>query len=310
MLAQMAQGSTKFDWNGIQVFQTLLECSSFKEAGKRLGVDASTVGRRLDALESAVGVPLFERSRGGVVPTDNARALVPAAQRFAQAAVGFAHATGALEERPAGEVRITAPTPVANHLLAPLLPELHERYPDLRIIIDTTESITDLDLHRADLALRGSGTVTGLPGGETLLARKLWSNPCVPVANTAYAAELETLTDLADARWVTFGERTSGFRWARMVLDHVPESRIVLRTDDTSTLLSAIACGVGASWINRSLCTGDLVEIPLGPAVAPLISVDEELWLVCHRGLRRAPRVEVVWSFLLGRMKEPALEKA
>jgi DNA-binding transcriptional LysR family regulator len=282
------------------VFLTLLEVASFKAASAHLGVNSSTVGRRLDALEAVLGVKLFERSRSGVVATDAARTLEPAARHFGRAAAAFEHATGTLESEPAGRVVISAPMPVANHLLVPVLTELEGHYPDLQVVVDTSNAFVDLDKHEADLALRGSGTREALRGGGTLLARRLWRSSCVPVASTAYAAELGTLADLDAARWVTFGDRNAGLRWARRVLDNVSPGSIVMRSDDASTVLAATVAGVGATWVTRPFCGLGLVELPLTSDLQPLISEDdEELWLVVHRSLRDVPRVAAVWSFLL-----------
>lgn len=287
----------------MQVMLALLEAGSFKGAAKKLGVDASTVGRRLDALERALGVQLFERSRAGVLPTASARALAPAAREFVQAAASFAHATSGLEEKPAGEVRVAAAAPIATHVLMPVIPELGELYPELTVSVEPDLSLTDLDGHAADLALRGSGVESGLPGGENLVARKLWSGPCVPVASKAYRAELGPLSELSDARWLTYGRQHAGLRWAKMVLDNVPASRIVLRTDDTNTLIAAVAAGVGASWMSRLMCNDEIVELSLSDKLSHLEGPEEELWIVAHRGLRHVPRVDAVWSFLVDRLR-------
>jgi DNA-binding transcriptional LysR family regulator len=237
-----------------------------------------------------------------VLPTASARALAPAAREFAQAAASFAQATSVLEEKPTGAVRIAAAAPVATHLLMPIIPGLIERYPELSINLEPDLSLTDLDGHAADLALRGSGVESGLPGGENLLARKLWSGPCVPVASKSYAAQLGTLDDLSDARWLTYGRQYAGLRWAKMVLDNVPPSRIVLRTDDTNTLIAAVSAGVGASWMSRLMCGDEIVEVRLSEQLSHLEGPDEELWIVTHRGLRHVPRVDAVWSFLIDRL--------
>jgi len=292
-------------WNDVQVLLTLLETRSLKGAAKRLDVDSSTVGRRLDALEQALGVQLFERSRAGVLPTASAQALAPSARRFADAAASFAHATTALEDRPTGEVRIAAPAPIASNHLVPLLPGLRARFPELSFDIDPGLSVTNLDKHAADLALRGNGLESGLPGGENLLARKLWSGPCIPVASEAYAAELGTLDDLGDARWVTYGPRHADLRWAKMVLDHVPPAQIVMRSDDTQTLLSAVAHGVGASWMNRLMCVSGIVELPLAPKLDYVEGTDEQMWIIAHRSLRHVPRVDAVWNYLVEHLYAP-----
>lgn len=288
------------------MFLALLEAASFREAGEALGVNASTVGRRLDALEASLGVRLFERTRGGVAPTAAAERLAPAALHFARAASAFSHATSAIETEPVGRVVISAPTGIANRVLVPVLPALVARFPRLQVVVDTNNAFADLDRKEADLALRAATAGAGLRGGQNLVARRLMGpSPVVPVTSPAYAEELGQLDDLARARWVTFGERTAGFGWARRVLDHVPPDRIVLRSDEASTVFRAAEAGLGATFVTRIFADERLVEVPLGPGLrSDDASDEEELWLVGHRALREVPRVAAVWNLLVERLAD------
>jgi DNA-binding transcriptional LysR family regulator len=107
-----------------QVLLALLRARSFSGAGVRLGVNASTVSRRLDALEAALGVHLFDRTPDGVLPTAAAEELGPHAEAMERAAAGLALAAQGREALPEGEVRLTAPPGVAEFLIAPALPRL------------------------------------------------------------------------------------------------------------------------------------------------------------------------------------------
>lgn len=288
------------NWDDVRVFAALLESSNFRAAARRLGINASTCARRLDSLEAALGVRLFERSRAGITPTGAAEVLSPAVAMFRRAALSLTRAATALEEQPEGEVVISAPSAVATMLLVPRLGALMARYPKLRITVDTNNAFADLDAHDADLALRGAPGPGRLRGGETVVARLLARAPAVPVANPSYASQLGEVRDLSAVRWATFGRELAEVSWARKVLDHVPADAIVVRSDDAHTVFAAVHSGLAATWMTRVFTGSEtLVELPLGPELRPLVADDEELWLVVHRALREVPRVAAVWSFLL-----------
>jgi len=292
-------GVDELSWDDVRVFLAVFETRTLKAAAARLGVNATTVGRRLDALEAALDARLFLRSRAGIEPTAAAEQLVPAALEVARAAAGFAQRSRGLSRSPEGEVTLSAPTGIANLLLVPLLPGLLARHPELRVHVDTNDAYADLDALEADLALRGSSVRGALPGGD-LVARQLGAAPSVPLATPEYARTLGTVDDLSAVRWVTFGPRMDGNPWARKVVGQVPESSIVVRSDDPNTVFAAARAGLGATWMTRPFASlVGLVEIPLAPKLAHLVEGADQLWLVGHRNLRDVPRVAAVWDYLV-----------
>jgi DNA-binding transcriptional LysR family regulator len=124
-------------------------------------VNASTVSRRLDALERAVGAHLFDRTLDGVLPTAAAEALGPHAEAMERAASGFALAAQDREVAAEGEVRLTAPPGLAQYLVAPALPRLFHRPSRLRLHVDASVAYADLTRREADLALRMTRPTAG-----------------------------------------------------------------------------------------------------------------------------------------------------
>src|SRR3954462_7302869 len=111
-----------FSWDDVRIFLALFRARTLSSAAVRLGVNASTVGRRLDALEGALGARLFDRTPDGVAPTAPAEELAPHAEALERTAAGFAMAAAGREAEVEGTVRITAVPGVAEDLLAPALP--------------------------------------------------------------------------------------------------------------------------------------------------------------------------------------------
>ncbi len=287
----------EFDWDDARVLLALFRSRTLRGAASALRVNASTIGRRLEALEQALAARLFDRTQDGVLPTAAAEQLIAHAERIEQAALGLASAAEGFEREPEGVVRITAPPGVADHFVAPALPKLLERYPQLRVELDASIGYSDLTRREADLALRTTRPSTG-----DLLAIKLTEEPDVILGAPDYVRELGSLRSYADARWLTWGHDLALLPTTRWVLERVHESSIVLRTSSINALLGAAEAGLGLALLSRSYAQ----LRPLVPAlVAPKLAADVgslptlELWLVGHRALREVPRVAAVWDFVL-----------
>lgn len=295
-------------WDDAKVLLALLQGRSLARAGARLGVNASTVSRRLDALEAAVGAHLFDRTPDGVLPTALAEALGPHAEAMERAAAGLALAAEGREQAPEGEVRLTAPPGVAEFLVAPALPRLARRHPRLRLVLDASVAYADLTRREADLALR-----TTRPSSGDLLVKKLGDVLGGVYGARRYAAEVGPLRRLEDARWITWGDDLGHLAPARLLADRVPADRLVLRTSHMGAQVAAAAAGLGLLLCDRhTAASAGLVEIPLAPALRRALPplTGGALWLAFHRALRDVPRVAAVREFLEETAREAGLAPA
>jgi DNA-binding transcriptional LysR family regulator len=283
-------------WDDAQVLLALLQARSFSGAGARLGVNASTASRRLDALEAALGAHLFDRTPDGVLATAAAEALAPHAEAMERAAADLALAAQGREALAEGEVRLTAPPGVAEFLVAPALPRLLRRHPGLRVALDASVAYADLTRREADLALR-----TARPTSGDLVAKKLGDAWGAVYGAPAYVAELGTLRHLDEARWIDWGPDLAHLPAAQLVASRVPEAAVALRTSHMGTQLAAAAAGVGVLLVDHHTArTCGLAEVPLSPALRRSLPPlhGGALWLVVHRALREIPRISAVWAFL------------
>ena len=286
----------KLRWDDAKVLLVLLQTRSLSRAGAKLGLNASTISRRLDALEASMGAHLFDRTPDGVLPTAIAEALGPHAEAMERAASGLALAAQGREIEPEGEVRLTAPPGVAQFLVAPALPRLFRSYARLRVSLDASVAYADLTRREADLALR-----TVRPTAGDLLVKKLGDVTGGVYGAPHYAAELGTLRRLDEARWINWSEDLAHLAPAQLVAERVPAARIVLRTSHMGTQLAAASAGIGVLLCDpHTARVCGLVEIPLSPALRRSLppGAGGALWLVVHRALRDVPRIAVVWSFL------------
>jgi DNA-binding transcriptional LysR family regulator len=141
------------EWDDVRVLLALLRARNLNEAGTRLGVDRSTISRRLGALEKNLGARLFTRTREGLRPTAAVERLRPHAERMELEAAALAHAAVATEPV-SGVVRVATTEALGAFLVAEGLLGVREQHPELVVEILGGNRPVDLARGEADLAVR------------------------------------------------------------------------------------------------------------------------------------------------------------
>jgi DNA-binding transcriptional LysR family regulator len=296
------KAAEKLPWDDVRLFLALCRSRTVGEAAAALGVDASTVSRRLTALEAALSTTLFDRGRDGIARTQGAEDLMPVAEEIEGAMARFATEAEGLERLVSGLVRIACPPDVAEVFVAPLVPELRANHPALRIEIDPGETVLDLTRREADLALR-----TVRPARGDLVVTRLLTVRWVLVAAPEVARAAGTLRAWSDAPWVTWGERLSSTPPARWFATHARDAEPVVRTDSLMLQLALVRKGVGVALVPEpSMEHYGLVPVKTSAALRDAASEwpSDQLFLVTHRALRQVPRVRVVWDLIVARVAE------
>ncbi|MFO0630825.1 MAG: LysR family transcriptional regulator [Polyangiales bacterium] len=142
------------DWRDLALLLALRRAGSLAGAAKALGVDATTVGRRVRVLEAAVGAPLMTRKDRAVSLTEVGEALVAVAEATERGVTEVRRRVALEREAPRGVVRLTTMEVLASRFVAPALPKLLRAHPGLLLEIDTSPKIRDLARGEADIALR------------------------------------------------------------------------------------------------------------------------------------------------------------
>ena len=289
------------DWEQIRLFLSIARERSLAGAAGRLGLDVSTVSRRLDRLEERIGAPLFDRTREGTAPTALAEQLVAYAEEMEVSAARFAASGAMVETEVEGTVRMTVLPGLADVFVAPRLAELHRRYPRLVVELDASVGYADLTRREADLAVR-----TVRPASGDLVSVKLVTVDALPMASPAYARSLGALKRMEDARWIAWGPDLAHLPDAAWLRAHGPDVVPVLRTSHFASQLAAARAGLGVVVASAPFARTGLAEVAharsLDAAWAALPS--GTLWLVGHRALRQVPRIAAVWDFVIEAIRE------
>ncbi len=273
------------DWEGLRI-------------SRRLGISVATAARRIDALEKALGLRLFDRSPDGIVLTTHGRALEARATPAVAAIADIDRLAAALRSGAWPDpIRVSATEPVIAEILAPSLPVLLTRAPELKLELSVSTEVVSLAAREAELAIR-----LARPSGDSLIARRLPDVAFGLFAAHTYLAGRRP-ADLVLSRERLLGYDMSYGRIAEIAwLEEAGRAgALTMITSSTRALLTATRAGAGLALLPRFLVRGapELIEIP-SPRPLPRRSP----WLVWHRDLARARPLRVVRDWIVAAFRD------
>lgn len=284
-----------FDWNDLKYLLALAQEGSTLGAARALGVDQSTVQRRLVELERRLGLELARREREGYRLTDTGRALLAQAERVREAILAFEHQVSLARDSATGVVRVTCPEPLAIRLSrSELIERFHARHPGLRVDFVLSDRYLDLTKGEADIALRSGDTDHG-----DLIGRKIGDSLWALYASRRYLERHERPASIAELEahdLVGFDASMAQHRAAVWLRAVAPESRIVARNNSVLGVLSSAKAGLGLAPLPTAIADAeeDLVRV-LGP-------IDDltRIWrILTTRELRRQARVATFFDYVV-----------
>jgi len=160
--------SEKWNWDHLRYFLALANNGTLLAAGRELNVSHTTVSRRIKAFESSLQTRLFEHSSTGYRLTDTGLDLLGQATQLKPSLDTVSRSIGGSDAEIAGNVMITTTDSIAFHLMPPLLKELTDRYPDLRISLFMGSQESNVQNREADIAIR-----TCKEPPDTLIGRRI-----------------------------------------------------------------------------------------------------------------------------------------
>ncbi len=175
-----------FEWGDLRHFLAVARSGSTLSAAKILGVNQTTVARRIAALEESLGEKLFDRAAGGYRLTEVGSAMVQNAERVEAEVDSFSRMVAQRSRKLLGMIRVTTNDVLADCLLTPWLPEFTQRFPVVQVETIITDRRLDISRGEADIALRAGRSKVE---GEGLVVRRLATGRWGVYASKAYAAE-------------------------------------------------------------------------------------------------------------------------
>lgn len=282
------------DWNDIRIFLAVASEGSTLAASKKLNINQTTVGRRMLALETALGLTLFERGTRGYSLTSQGSALIDVAKSMKESAENILVRADHLGRTSVGKIRVTAAHASMTHWVLPLISEFRKSNPDIHFETNAAERYVSLENGEADVAIRAADNIEG----DTLIIRKLPSVRWGIYCSKAYQAANRmprSVDDLINHPVLSYPElMIEGVKLMKWLESYVDRAKIVNTVDSVITM-------------SASLRTEDAVGVlPCveGDQVADLVPcfTDKELvsglWLVASKEAYQEPRVRKFMTFI------------
>ena len=290
-----------FDWNDLPYFLAVADQGNLNRAASVLGVNHSTVFRRINGMEKRLGVRLFERLSEGYALTAEGAEVLESAREADHAIHRLQRSVAGRDAALSGQVRMTAAPDLARRYVAPALAAFALEHPGIRVELATSHTDYDLSRREADLALRA----TSRPP-DHLVGRRVLSMPWRVYGSEAYLAEHGRPESMAElGRHALIGS-DQGF--ARVPVfgrlrERFPPERFAATANDLATMEALAAAGLGLALLPADLGDAGLVALfPVEPAYA------SEIWILTHPDLRQVPRIRALSRFLFEFLRaEPGL---
>ncbi len=142
------------DWDRLRIFHAVADAGSLTHAGDVLHLSQSAVSRQIRSLEEELNTILFHRHARGLILTEQGELLFDATKHMSKRLDAAAARIRDSEEEVFGELRVTTTIGFGSLWLAPRLPALYEKYPNLKIDLMLEERVLDLPMREADVAIR------------------------------------------------------------------------------------------------------------------------------------------------------------
>jgi DNA-binding transcriptional LysR family regulator len=268
----MTANSQVLDWAELQLLLAFGEKQSIMAAAKALGVDATTVARRLRNLERQLNLVLVVHEGKRLRLTEIGQEVLATARNMEDQADGLLRRIAASEPNAEGMVRLTALRSILRHVLMPSLPSLRERHPRIILALMADARNYAVGRREADIAIR-----LARPTGPDLAARKLFDVPFVVAGNT-------------DQGWITYDESLSTLPEAQWVANNVAQRDTIMQANSMELIVEAVRAGLGCAILPKFLCNG----LEHGS-----VELSREAWLVMHNETRNTPRIRAVADWVV-----------
>ena len=283
-----------FDWNDLQSFLAMARTGRLTAAAKRMGVDHTTLSRRISALENAMQVQLFERRPTGFVLTPEGEALLADAEAIETLTVRMGARLHASTAPLTGSVRIGTPEGFGTHFLAPQLAQLATQHPDLHIELVANPRSFSLSKREADIAVS-----MARPSQGNVYARQLVDFGLGIYASEPYLASHPPITsrqDLVQHRWIGYVEN---LMWTTE-LDYLPMvDRSIqprLHISNVISQMASVAGGAGLGVLPHFMARNSST---LRRVLPDEVQLTRSYWLITHPDTHDLARIQACTDFLV-----------
>ncbi|MEL7452105.1 MAG: LysR family transcriptional regulator [Pseudomonadota bacterium] len=279
---------SNLDWDDIKTFRQVAQNRTVRGAAKILKIHHSTVSRRIESLETALAVRLFDRTPEGYVLTGAGETLLAAAQDFAEDLLNVERQISGQDNVLSGIVTVTMAPAMAEMVFAPKLHEFANDYPELDIHLLTGSTMMDVSRREADIAIRMDNNPP-----DMLVGKRLFPYFQTVYASQAYLDSVDLKGQPEIGRWINFDERCQRYPdWTQNTeFAEVPAYGYF---PDVAAQRAAAGHGLGLAMLPCLI--GDSAEGLVRATRRPPIR-SRDIWILTHSDLRHTARIRAFMGF-------------
>ena len=283
------------DWDKLRIFHAVADAGSLTHAGEQLHLSQSAVSRQIRALEEALDTTLFHRHARGLILTEQGELLFDATKSMNKRIDAATARIRDSEEEIFGVLRVTTTIGFGSLWLAPRLPKLYEKYPQLNIDLMLEERVLDLPMREADVAIRMKE-----PSQADLIRKRLMNIKMRLYASPDYLKKNgtpETLEDLSNHRLICQNTKTSqvnaGLQLVQMLMTN--DIKATLSVNNYFGVLQAVISDLGIGVLPDYI----IEDFPSVVRVLPDVESGEvPVFLAYPEELRHSKRIEAFRDFV------------
>jgi DNA-binding transcriptional LysR family regulator len=276
------------DWDDVRYFLAVASGGSVRAAAERLGVNHSTVLRRIAQLEERLGAQMFEKLPSGYRLTTAGEEVRELAEQMGTSANELETRVLGRDQNVSGLLRVTLAPPLASHLLMPDFAEFARLHPDVELDIVASGELVNLTNREADVAIRVVYDRSTLPPNLHGLKG--------PDLYGAVYISRDRLAKGGPTRWVVISSHGIP-DWASD--GEVRTTGVPFRTTDGETQLTAVREGIGITTLPCFVGDADplLSRVP-----GTDLHMYGALWLLTHGETRNTKRVRLFTEFMFQKL--------
>lgn len=280
------------EWSDLRIFLAVAREGTLGAAARKLGQSQPTMGRRLRALEEAVGHALFQRTSEGFILTDEGASVLAHAERIEDEALAFERQLAGQDQQLEGMLRLSSSDWFGIHILAPAIAEFTALHPRVVIELLTDSRLYSLPRREADMVFR----ITPFDEPEVISRRLMHIDYGVYLRSGSVPPRAGDGTGFALVTMDTaFGGMPDAV-WLQRVL---PKAHIVCRSNNRDVQARLCSLGTGIAVLPRPL--GDTL-----PGVERIQLGEEppgrDTWVGYHRDLKRLTRLRALLDLVIERL--------
>lgn len=283
----------RFDWDNLRVFLGVARARSALEASHSLGLNQSTISRRLHRLEEDMGSKLFDRNSQGHRLTSSGHRLLEHVEKLESTLAAVESEVFNDNMALTGEIRLGATEAFGSYFLAPHLAHFCTRHPAITVDLLPMPRNVNLSKREADASV-----TVDRPTTDSFVVSKLAQYRLLPYATPAYLEAhppIRSGADLTGHRWIDYVDDLLFTEQQVSLRKWLPSARPFLRSTSVIAQLHAVRSGLGIALLPCFLASTYQDLVPLLPEE---VDITRHFWLVAPAERRELARIKALWDYL------------